>query len=688
VISSDLESFACAVEENDQAKAVSFYSAPFLDGFYLNGGGEFETWAEAERTRWASQYRSALEGLCRDATGHGDDRTAAIWWRRLLELDPLSSHAALGLMNALEHAGEHAEALRCGEAHVQLVRSELGDDPSQQVSEWMEQHRHISNGVRASNTSPAMETEIVEGDRAPTEVEAAPGKLVRRVRRAQILSLTAVAAVLLLLTTAGYTAWRQRTIGVEPVAGRKLLAVLPFENLGAADKAYFADGITDEIRGKLATVPGLRVTARTSSAQYRHTTKSPKEIGLELGVDYLLTGTVRWDQDGERSRVRVVPELVQASSGATRWQQSFDAPLTDVFHMQADVAQRVANELGIALVATGNGHLSERAPGDLRAYDLYLRGRYAWHRRTATELEQARRLMEQAIALDPAFAPAHAALADIYTVLPLWSDLPPHPSYSRAKAAAMEALRLDSSLATPYAALADINALYDWDWASAELNFRRSLALDPNNANTRHWYGEDYLMTVGRTSDALAQARRARELDPLSAVISGNLGRALYRAGRLEESAAQLRDVLALDPAFVVANNDLGRVYLSQGRTAEALPLLERGVDSAVRYSADIAMLALGYAQSGSRKRAEALMDELLSRRSKGYVAPSSIAVVAAALGDTLEAFAWLDQALEVRDPQMLYLFVNEPLLEPFKRKSRGEAVLRAMGLSADPTAR
>ena len=202
--------------------------------------------------------------------------------------------------------------------------------------------------------------------------------------------------------------------------GLRRVAVLPFENLGRPDKAYFADGITDEIRGKLATVPGLQVTARTSSAQYRQTTKSPREIGRELGVDFLLTGTVRWDQEESRSRVRVSPELVQAASGSTRWQQPFDAPLTDVFQVQADVAERVARELGVALAAGQRQHLEERPTGDLGAYDLYLKGRYAWHQRTAQGLGQARRLLEQAIQLDPSVrARARSARRRVHGAGPL-----------------------------------------------------------------------------------------------------------------------------------------------------------------------------------------------------------------------------------------------------------------------------
>jgi tetratricopeptide (TPR) repeat protein len=239
---------------------------------------------------------------------------------------------------------------------------------------------------------------------------------------------------------------------------------------------------------------------------------------------------------------------------------------------------------------------------------------------------------------------------------------------------------LDSTLAAPYAVLGDINALYEWDWAAAERNFRRSLALDPNNANTRHWYNEDYLVPVGRLREALVEAQRARELDPLSVLINVNYGQRLYQVGRLEEAESQLRSVLALDSSFIVANEFLGTIYLFQGRTAEAVPLLERSIDHA-RHSINVALLGYAYAKAGSRLEAEALLRELLERRSKGSISPSSIALLSAGLGDTSETFAWLRRAVEVHDPLLVYNFVIEPMLEPFRRDPRGMAILRAMRL-------
>ena len=460
------------------------------------------------------------------------------------------------------------------------------------------------------------------------------------------------------------------------------MAVLPFDNLAASDKVYFAEGITDEIRGKLATLPGLRVTARASSAQYAHSTTRMEAIGRELGVEYLLSGTVRWDQDGDRSRVRVSPELIEAATGTTRWRQSFDAPMTDVFRVQADVAERVARELGVALGAGDRRHLETRPTGDLDAYDLYLRGRYVWHQRTAAGLDQARRLLEQAVAADPTFAPAHAALADVFAVLPLWSDLPPDQTYPRARAAALEALRLDSTLASPWAVLGDFNAMYAWSWGEAERNFRRSLTLDPNNANTRHWYNGDFLKAVGRLDEAVREAQRARELDPLSLTINGAAGRALYSAGRAEDAVQLLRNVVAIDTTFTLTNEYLGTAYVALGRYAEAMPVLRRSFDPGARQAMPLALFGYALAKSGRRADAEAILRELLDRDRRGYVVPTSLAVLSAGLGDTSKTYAWLRRAVEAHDPFLIYNYVNDPMMAPFRRDPRGQEILRAMGLA------
>jgi TolB-like protein/DNA-binding SARP family transcriptional activator/Tfp pilus assembly protein PilF len=692
----DVVAFEDAVAAGELERAVGLYGGSFLDGFHLPSASEFEHWADGERHRLRRSYARSLESLAEAAEVHGDWNGAVERWRSLAAEEPYNARVTLRLMRALDAAGDRAGALQQARVHTLLLQQEFETRPDPDIVELAEALRtEPANGHhrKLAMRPPETASEEKPSDGFGSTVQPAPAPdadpsldtnapHTRPPARARVLPTRRLfVAFGILIGLVVLFAWiRTRRGDMAGQTALRRIAVLPFENHGRPDQAYFADGMTDEIRGKLATVAGLQVSARTSSAQYRQTTKSPQEVGRELGVDYLLTGTVRWDQEGSWSRVRVSPELIEAATGSTHWQQSFAAPLTDIFHVQADIAERVTRGLGLALAIGDRRHMEERPTGDLGAYDLYLRGRYAWHQRTAAGLDQARRLLERAIELDPAFAPAHAALADVYTVLPLWSNLPPEQTYPRAKAAALAALKLDSTLAAPYAVLGDINALYEWDWAAAARNFRRSLALDPNNANTHHWYNEDYLVPVGRLREALGEAQRARELDPLSVLINANYGQRLYQVGRLEEAETQLRGVLALDSSFIVANEFLGTIYLFQGRTSEAVPLLERSIDHA-RHSINVALLGYAYAKAGRRPEAEALLRELLERRSEGSISPSSIALLTAGLGDTSETFAWLRRAVEVHDPLLVYNFVMEPMLEPFRRDPRGMAILRAMRL-------
>jgi eukaryotic-like serine/threonine-protein kinase len=516
---------------------------------------------------------------------------------------------------------------------------------------------------------------------APSSSDGYPaGTLPTRSKRVPV-PLLAVLGVGFLLGLGVLFAWRRSQGGD---AGPRRIAVLPFVNLNQAEDEYFADGITDDVRGKLAALPGIQVTARSSSSQYTQTRKTPQEIGRELGVDYLLTGTVRWEKGARgRSRVRVSPELVQASTGSTRWQEPFEAPLIDVFRVQADIAGRVAQALDVALGAGQREQLAERPTRDLTAYDLYLRGRHAFTRRTADGLTEARQLFEQAIARDPGFARAHAGLADVYVVLPFWIDLPPRQTYPRAKAAALQALSLDSMLGGAHAALADIHALYEWDWPASERAFRRALELDPNNANTHHWYGEDYLMTVGRVEEAIREGRRARELDPLSATFGTTLAQSLFRGGHYDEALALLEGILSVDPEYPVAHEALAQVYLLQDRPTDAVPSFQRAVELSGRHALNLALLGYAYTKVGRQRDAQQLLRELEGRADSGYASPIAFALLHAGLGDTARSFHWLERAADERDPFLIYFFVTDPFLEGLRKDSRGVALLRRMNLPA-----
>jgi TolB-like protein/DNA-binding SARP family transcriptional activator/Flp pilus assembly protein TadD len=572
MISSDVESFACALGENDPGRAVSCYTAPFLDGFYLNGGGEFEDWAETERARLASQCRAALRVLSAEATRRGEHRVAADWWRRLLELDPLNTHAALGLMTALDNAGERAEALRCGQAYGELVRSELSTDPPPELSEWMEQHRHVhGNGVAGngpSNQPLTMMARVVVGKGAISGVQDVPGGLIRRVRRAQLLSLTAVGAVVLLLAGAGYTVWKRHTMtAAQPVAasGRKMLVVLPFENRGPAADDYFADGLTEAIGMRLGGVRGLGVIAWQSARQYKGTNKSLAQIGRELGVEYVLQGSVRWEKTADSSRVRVSPTLIRVSDATQLWAAQYDTVLAGMFALQTSLATQVVGALDVALGYTERRILETGPTANLQAYDAFLGGVEAAEDGPSgpAAMRNVVRLFERAVALDSTFAIAYAYLSAAHVIMYLSYLDRDVDQLRRGKAAAVRAMHLDpecdsgSCCATGFY---ELFVLGNYDRALKE--FTRARRAHPNDHNLlsliAHAYGRQ-----GQWNMALAYEREAERLNPLDGGQAASLG-GLYAALRQFAAANYYFDrALALGPRSVTAHLTKALAYLN-----------------------------------------------------------------------------------------------------------------------------
>ena len=536
VISSDVEAFASALEENDPTRAVSLYTAPFLDGFYLNGGGEFETWAESERGRLASRCRAALEVLAVQATKRGEHRVAADWWRRLLDLDPMSSHAALGLMTALDHAGERAEALRRGQAYGDLVRSELGDDPSRELSEWIAQHSHVAgnggagNGARSSNQpSPAM-AHVVVGTGAIAEVPAVPGGLIRRTHRAQVLTMAAVATVVLLLAGAGYTVWKGHgtSEAAEPAAisGRKMLVVLPFENRGPAADDYFADGLTEAIGMRLGGVRSLGVIASQSARQYKGTNKSLAQIGRELGVQYVLQGSVWWEKTAGAGRVRVSPTLLRVSDGRQLWAAQYDTVLAGMFALQTNLATKVAGALDVTLLTTERRSL-EAPTANPEAYDAFLRGLQAVDRGSGNPagMRKVVGLFERAVALDSTFVTAYAYLSIAHVIMYLSYLDRDVEQLRRGKAALDRVGQLDPECDSGSCCALGFYQLFVLkDYDGALQAFTRARRVRPSDYNLAGLIAHVY-RRQGQWSRALAYDQESERLNPLSADPAGSLGR-------------------------------------------------------------------------------------------------------------------------------------------------------------------
>ncbi|HZE75649.1 MAG TPA: tetratricopeptide repeat protein, partial [Gemmatimonadales bacterium] len=370
-------------------------------------------------------------------------------------------------------------------------------------------------------------------------------------------------------------AWRHARTGDETTpATVKTVAVLPFENLGGAEDEYFSDGITDEVRGKLSSLTGLQVTARSSSAEYKKTRKRPQEVGRELGVDYLLTGTVRWEKgQGGASRVRVSPELIQVATGATKWQQPFDASLTDVFQVQADIAGRVAEALNVALGANAREKLAERPTQNLAAYDAYLKGEAAYAQgNNPPTLREAIGYFEQAVALDSTFALAWAGLSSAQSLLVGSTSYSPARA-DQARSAAERALALAPARPEGFMALGDYYRRVPNDPSRAIEQYTKGLRLAANNADLLRGLSIAE-QSLGHWDQAVEHLRRGQSVDPRSGSVASILGQALLWTRRYPEALPAYERAIELRPGNLQSLEGKTMVYLAQGDLSGARNVL------------------------------------------------------------------------------------------------------------------
>jgi len=342
------------------------------------------------------------------------------------------------------------------------------------------------------------------------------------------------------------------------------LAVIPLENLsGNPDEEYFADGMTDELITDLAKASSARITSRTSVMRYKQTRKSVRDIGRELNVDAVVEGTVT--RSGER--VRITAQLIQVATDMHLWAETYERNADEILHLQSEVATDIARRISTVVRPLDQGRTVNP-----NAYGLYLKGRYYFYQYTSEGWLQAIDYFNRALELDPEFAPAYSGLADVYLVAGAYGSIPTQEALTRGKSAAEKALKLDDKLAGAHYALATAYTWYDWDWASAEKEFQRGLALNPNDALGRNWHG-GYLSVQGRHEEALDEHERARELDPFSLIVNANLVRALYWGRRYDEAISQAKKTLQMDPKFGVALFWLEGSLRHKGMFKEAVAL-------------------------------------------------------------------------------------------------------------------
>jgi serine/threonine-protein kinase len=489
------------------------------------------------------------------------------------------------------------------------------------------------------------------------------------------LTLPLTAAGVALLIAAAVFAWRSRAAPARE-APPASAAVLPFTNLSAEkDQEYFSDGLTEELITALSQVPGLKVAPRSSSFQFKGREPDVREVGRALDVGTVLEGSVR--RSG--ARLRVSAQLVSVKEGYQLWAESYDRDLADVFAVQEDIARAIVAALRVRL-APDRERVVASPTSDLQAYDLYLKGRFAWNQRTETSLPQAAKYFEQAVARDSTMARGYAGLADAELLLPIYTAAKPETEWPKAKAAALRALTLDSNLAEAQTSLAYGTLLYEWNWQAAEASFRQAITLDSAYATAHHWYA-DFLAGRGRLDESLREMRRAHELDPLSRIIETELAWVLYIMGRTDDAKAEIDRVLALDPGFAHAYFVRGLIELKAGQPAEAVASFRRNIDIGGYYAYTVGALCTALAKSGDRAAAERELAAMLARRKTQYFPPFGLAVAYTGVGDKSQAIAWLERGIAERDILMPENFFDR-LFDPLVGDPRFAEVERRMGLT------
>jgi len=499
----------------------------------------------------------------------------------------------------------------------------------------------------------------------------------RRYKRGITAAAVSIAALLIALAVfMNIGGVRDRLLGKAGVQQIRSLAVLPLENLSRdPEQEYFADGMTEQLITDLAQINALKVISRTSVMRFKGARTPLPQIAQELGVDAVIEGSVQRSGD----RVRITAQLIDARADQHLWARSYERDLRDVLALQDEVAQAIANELKIELAANGPLRHGSSRPVDPQAYEAFLKGRYYSSKRSADDLKKSIEYFQAAIEKDPNYASAYSGMADAYALLGYRGNLPTSEALSNAKAAALKAVALDDSLAEAHASLAFIAETYEWDWPTAEREYKRALELNSGYAESHNWYA-GFLLYQGRYEEGIAQAKRARELDPLSLPINNALGGRLLLAGRDSEAIEQIQKTLEMDPNFALGHNQLGWAYIKGGKYEEAIAEFQKWQVLSGSDPDEALDLGFAYAVGGKKDVARKMLARLKKKRERTFVSPASLGILCGALGEKDEAFEWLDKAYDLRDPQLTFLKVG-PKFTPLRSDPRFQDLLRRMRL-------
>ncbi len=433
------------------------------------------------------------------------------------------------------------------------------------------------------------------------------------------------------------------------------LAVLPFLNLNADPKTeYLSDGITESTINTLSQVPRLRVMARGTVFTYKGKEVDPRKVGRDLNVDAVVTGSI----NQQENTLIIRADLVQVSDGTQLWGQQYNRNLSDILSVQSDISKEISEQLRVKLTGEEREKLTKQFTNNTEAYQLYLKGRYYWDKRTKEGLKKAVEYFQQAIEKDPKYALAYAGISDCYIVLGDYNFIPSIEATQKASEAAEKALELDDTLAEAHTSLASVHEL-NWKWQEAEKEYKRALELNPNYATAHHWYSV-YLANMGRVYEGIAQIKQAQELDPLSMMINKSVGDRYSDARQYDKAMEYYRKTIEMDPNFPTSHEGLGFTYLQKGLYKEALAEFQKTRDLSGEIPPYLIRAGIVYAKSGKKDEARKILDEVRQLSEKQYVSPVGIAILYTALGEKDQAFEYLEKAYQERSIRLSYLKVDD----------------------------
>ncbi len=534
-----------------------------------------------------------------------------------------------------------------------------------------------SSGVGTSVT-PAFQSPVLAAPPlvpSPATPPQLPPTLGWKTSATRVLLMTVICVALVLGLFYYWSHWKAKSTTVS--ASERSIAILPFRPLDPKpEDEYLGLGMTDALITRLSNLHKIIVRPVGAVRKYA-TVDDPIAAGRQLAVQSVLEGSIQ--RSGDRTRVTV--RLLRVADGELLWGDEFDEKFTDMFSVEDSISQKVANALTINLSGEEQRQLLRPFTENNDAYQLYMKGRFFWNKRTVDGVKKSIDYFQQAILADSNYAIAYVGLADSYTLAGSYGYiiLPPREAMPKAEAAAAKALAIDDSLAEAHASLGYIKFTYDWDWAGAEQEFKRAIALNPGYDNAHHWYSHE-LMALGRTDEATAEARRALELSPSDTVMNEHMGWTYLMARDYDRTIQSARRAIEMDPNFLLAHRVLGLAYQYKGLHDEATAEFTRGVELSHGDPVAKAFLARSYAAAGQKDQATQILNELLQLATRQYMPPAEIAATCTALGRSDEAFTWLNKAYDERAAALVYLKINRDY-DSIRADPRFQDLLRRMHL-------